>query len=62
MSQLLTLLKIYPRAQRTVLTLKLIKKIFGKTFLKNVATKDFFFVASDVVPVLYNKACLCTGD
>ena len=32
------------------------------TFLKNVATKESFSVASDVFPILYNKACIYTVD
>ena len=32
-------------------------------FLKNVVPEEtFFFVASDVAPILYNKPCICTGD
>ena len=32
-------------------------------FLENVVPKQsFFFVASDVIPILYNKPCTCTGD
>ena len=32
-------------------------------FLKNVVSKEsFFFAASDVVPILNKKACICTGN
>ena len=35
------------------------KKILGRLFKKNVVPKEsFLFVASDVVPILYNKPCI----
>ena len=41
-----------------------LKKVLGRIFfLKNVVPKEsFFFVASDVVPIVYNKTCICFGD
>ena len=48
MSQLHVVFALYPRKD---------------VFLKNVVPKEsFFFVASDVVAILYNKPCICTGD
>ena len=40
-----------------------LKKTLGRIFfLKNVVPKEsVFFVASDVVPILYNNPCMCTG-
>ena len=40
------------------------KKILVRiSFFKNVVLKEsFFFVVSDVVPILYSKACICTRD
>ena len=32
------------------------------TFSKNVVPKESFSVATDVVPILYSKACKFTGD
>ena len=32
------------------------------TFSKNVVPKESFSVATDVVPILYRKACKFTGD
>ena len=41
-----------------------LKEILGRIFfLRNVVPKEsLFFVASDVVPILWNKPCICTGD
>ena len=41
-----------------------LKKILGRIFfLKNLVPKEsFFLVASDGVPILYNKPRICTGD
>ena len=40
-----------------------LKKILGRIFLKNVVPKEpFFFAASDIVPIIYNKPCICTAD
>ena len=50
-----------PRTQRTLLALNF-KKIPGRTFLKNVVPKEHFFVASDIVPILFNKPCTCSED
>ena len=37
-------------------------KILGRAFLKNVVPKESFIVASDVVPVLYNKPYIYVRD
>ena len=41
-----------------------LKKVLGRIFFeKNVVPKEsFFFVASDVVSILYIEPCICTGD
>ena len=40
-----------------------LKKILGRILLKNVVPKEpFFFAASDIVPIIYNKPCICTAD
>ena len=41
-----------------------LKKILGRIFLKKkiVPKESFFLVASDGVPILYSKPCICTGD
>ena len=39
------------------------KKILGRLFKKNVVPKEsFLFVASDAVPILKNKPCICAKD
>ena len=50
---------MYMWGKRTLLPLNY-KKVLGTIFfLKNVVPKEsFFFVASDVVPILYNKPCI----
>ena len=52
---LINLIEKVPRSRtkRNVLELNF-KKFIGRTFYKNVMTKESFFVASDVVPILYN--------
>ena len=30
--------------------------------MKNLVPEEYFFVASDVVLILCNKPCICTGD
>ena len=41
-----------------------LKKLLGRIFffLNVVPKESFFFVASDVVPILYNKPCIYIGD
>ena len=59
---LLILLKMCSWGQKTLSVLDK-KKILGTIFsLKMQCQKSPFFVASGVVPILYNKPCICTGD
>ena len=40
-----------------------LKKILGRIFfLKNLVPKESFLVASDGVPILYDKPCIWKGD
>ena len=59
----INLIEKVPRSWTKWIVLELnLKKVLGRTFYKNVMTKESFFVASDVVPVLYNEPFVCIGD
>ena len=68
MSQLYLASKRYPFIENMPLGSKVsfdtkLTKILGRTVFKKLVPKEsFFFVASDVVPILYNRPCICTGD
>ena len=38
------------------------RKLPGTSFVFKYSNKKSFFVASDVLAILYNKPCKCTGD
>ena len=57
-----TLLKMYTWWQKTLSALNLQNPRWD-IFLKNAVPKEsFFFAASDVARILYNKPCICIGD
>ena len=54
---------MYTWGQKTLLALNFKKNLSQDIFPKNIVLKEsFFFVASDVVSIIYNKPCICIGD